>query len=364
LRHPSLAHGFILAASDELDAARFVFCKLHDRAEERGDESALTRVLLCLSNVEFQAGNWRRAEAHLLAAEDAAAQTAQFPEQGNMLYDGSVLDAHLGRLESARRRAEHGLERSDDSAAVSHMIARRTLGIISLVTGNPADACRYLGELVDHFEAAGVVEPGAAPFYADYIEALSALGRFDEAEAILDRYHARAKRTGRVSALAIAMRCRGLVNAARVQRKDAIGAYEASLRFHEEAPMPFEQARTLFCLGMEQRRGKQKRSARRSLGEARELFRALGAESWVVKTDIEIAHIGGRAPSAGALTASEKRVARLAAEGLTTKEIAARLFVSTKTVEGHLSNIYAKLAIRSRTELARTFGRDQTAAKQ
>jgi DNA-binding CsgD family transcriptional regulator len=203
------------------------------------------------------------------------------------------------------------------------------------------------------------MEPGAAPFYADHIEALVALGRIEEAETTLDRYHARADETGRVSAQANALRCRGLLNAALARREEAVAAFEAALCLHIKRPRPFEQARTLLCLGMVQRRDKQKRAARQSLGDARAVFGALGAESWVAKAEDELAHIGGRAPAVGGLTPSETRVARLAARGLTTKEIAARLFVSTKTVEGHLSSVYAKLAVRSRTELAGTFGRDE-----
>ncbi|MGH2787853.1 MAG: helix-turn-helix transcriptional regulator [Actinomycetota bacterium] len=361
LRHPRLAYGFVLTMSDEFDAARSVFRKLHDRAEERGDESALTRVLLCLSNVEFLTGNWQLAETHLIAAMDAAGQTGQYPEQGSMLYDGSVLDAHLGRLEAARHRAQRGLERADDSAAVSQMIARRTLGAISLVTGKWEDGCRYLGELVEHFEAAGVVDPGAAPFFDDYIEALLALGHLEEAEAALRRHHGRAEATGRVSALASSLRGRGLLNAAQGRPEEAVTAFEASLRLYNQVTRPFDRARTLLCMGMVQRRAKQKSAARRLLGEARAVFGSLGAQSWLDKSETELAHIGGRAPGPGALTPSETRVAHLAAQGLTTKEIAAQLFVSTKTVEGHLSNVYAKLAVRSRTELARTFGRDQAA---
>ena len=71
----------------------------------------------------------------------------------------------------------------------------------------------------------------------------------------------------------------------------------------------------------------------------------------------ELARVGGRAPSDGALTATEQRVAELVAEGLQTKQVAAALFVSQKTVEGHLTHIYGKLGVRSRTELARRTGR-------
>jgi DNA-binding CsgD family transcriptional regulator len=74
---------------------------------------------------------------------------------------------------------------------------------------------------------------------------------------------------------------------------------------------------------------------------------------WAERAQAELARVGGRPPSSGALTATERRVAELVAEGLQTKQVAGRLFVSPKTVEGHLSRIYEKLGVRSRTELAR-----------
>jgi DNA-binding CsgD family transcriptional regulator len=119
--------------------------------------------------------------------------------------------------------------------------------------------------------------------------------------------------------------------------------------------MPFERARTLHANGVCLRRAKQKKAAREQLGKARDMFDQLGARCWAEKSSAELSRIGGRAPVGGSLTPSEERVAALAAEGLTTRQIAGRLFVSTKTVEGHLSHVYLKLGVRSRAELAHKF---------
>jgi DNA-binding NarL/FixJ family response regulator len=97
------------------------------------------------------------------------------------------------------------------------------------------------------------------------------------------------------------------------------------------------------------------RDARTALSEALAAFDELGAQLWSEKAHRELARIGGRTAAGTGLTASEERVAALVAEGLTNKQVAGRLFVTDRTVEGHLSRIYAKLGLRSRAELAARF---------
>ena len=119
--------------------------------------------------------------------------------------------------------------------------------------------------------------------------------------------------------------------------------------------MPFDRARTLLALGGALRRAKRKRDARATLDEAVQVFEELGATLWVQKARAEVGRIGGRAASHGELTPTERRVAELVAQGRTNKEVAGALFVSARTVEGHLSHVYRKLGLRSRAELARRF---------
>src|SRR5207253_3824245 len=114
--------------------------------------------------------------------------------------------------------------------------------------------------------------------------------------------------------------------------------------------MPFELGRTLLCLGQLQRRRKERRSGRETLGRALDIFETLGARLWAEKARAEIGRIGvRRAPAA--LTAGEQAVAELAAAGLKNREIAAKLFMSPRTVEANLARVYRKLGIRSRAEL-------------
>src|SRR6185369_10618553 len=87
-------------------------------------------------------------------------------------------------------------------------------------------------------------------------------------------------------------------------------------------------------------------------------FTDLGAATWVERSRAELGRIGGRTTEPG-LTAAERRVATLVAEGQTNREVAAALFLGERTVETHLSHVYAKLGVRSRAELARTFRPDE-----
>ena len=129
--------------------------------------------------------------------------------------------------------------------------------------------------------------------------------------------------------------------------------FESALAHHEGSPIPFDRARTLLALGVGRRRAKERRAARAALEEARSVFGSLGARIWEQRTAAELGRIGGRAPSSGELTPVERRVAELVAAGRTNKEVAVALFLSTRTVEGHLSRVYGKLGVHSRVELAR-----------
>jgi DNA-binding CsgD family transcriptional regulator len=221
-----------------------------------------------------------------------------------------------------------------------------------------------LGHLVERLEEGGVREPGSARFVPDEIEALITLGRLEEAETLLERLERRARRLDRVSALAAAGRCRGLLHAARGDFDAALASLERAAAEHERVPMPFERARTFLVLGATRRRSRMKRPARDALEESLETFEDLGARLWAERARAELARIGGRPPSTDELTPTEKRIAELAAEGHTDKEIAAALFVTPKTVGTQLSRIYRKLGVRSRTELAGWLTSGSDAAKE
>jgi DNA-binding CsgD family transcriptional regulator len=190
----------------------------------------------------------------------------------------------------------------------------------------------------------------------DAIEALVALGRLEQARDLLSAWEREGVRFERPRIDATAARCRALLVAAEGQLDEALRHAEGALGHHRDLPVPFERARTLIVLGSIQRRVKRKAAARASLEQAVEILEGMGVPLWAKRARAELGRIGGRAASDG-LTPTEQRVADLVAEGRSNKEVAGTLFVSVRTVEANLTRIYAKLGMRSRTELASRRGR-------
>jgi DNA-binding CsgD family transcriptional regulator len=161
-----------------------------------------------------------------------------------------------------------------------------------------------------------------------------------------------ATRVGREWVLAHVTRCRGLVVAAQADVDRAAFLLQQAAVQHEEVGDPFGRARAQLALGIVRRRARQKRGAREAIEAALAGFQQLGAATWVETARGELGRIGGRTRQEG-LTSAESRVAVLVAEGRTNREVAAALFLTERTVASHLTHVYAKLGIRSRTELAR-----------
>jgi DNA-binding CsgD family transcriptional regulator len=202
-------------------------------------------------------------------------------------------------------------------------------------------------------EQAGVDEPGVFPVAPDLVEALVELGELEQAKAVAGRLGKLADDQAHPWGLATAKRCDGVIGL-EGRRSGAEALLEQAADEYRTLGLAFDQARTLLLLGRGQRRQRRWGASRRVLEQAVALFDELGSPGWADEARTELSRVGARrAVPAGELTPAERRVAGLAAEGLGNKEIAGALFVSVKTVEVHLSHVYAKLGLRSRAQLAR-----------
>ena len=226
------------------------------------------------------------------------------------------------------------------------------LAVCDLWSGNPAAALEWFIRTEQAADALSSDDPSMRFWRAEYVEALLQLGRIDDAARLTADWETAAQQLGREPVLAQAVRCRGLIAAARGDLSTAAALLEDAVARHDAVGDPFGHARSLLALGVVRRRARQKRTARAAMEAALIGFEGLGAASWAATSRAELARIGGRQRLEG-LSPSELSVATLVAEGRTNREIASALFLGERTVASHLTHIYAKLGIRSRTELAR-----------
>ena len=232
------------------------------------------------------------------------------------------------------------------------------LGFVDLSVGDLPAAAERFALATREFERLQLREPGLFRFYPDYAETLVGLGDLAEADRLTTWLAERGQELGRTWAMATAARCRALISAAHGQLDDALGEVSGSVGMLEDFGQPFELARSLLVQGVIQRRANRRRDARQSLNAALDIFATLGASDWAAKAEAEVRRIGGRTAGGDELTDTERQVAEHVALGLRNREVAERLYMSVRTVEANLSRVYAKLGVRSRTELAGRLNRD------
>ena len=347
---PSFALARRLMRLGETARARVIFTDLEAKAASRGEEVTRAMMLWSLTALEWLAGRWSLALEHAAAAYELTGQTQHAHARHWVGRAKALLEADLGLVEDARASIHEVLALSEAMAYEIFVI--ETLGVLGrleLELGNTETAGDHLRELPGRLLAGGIHDP-ALPVWADAVETLVALGELERARSYLEPYEVHAGRLGSPYARAGAARCRGLLLAAEGELSGACAALERSLADAEQFPL--ERGRTLLCLATVRRRAQQKRAAREALEHALAIFDELGARLWAEKARAELKRISGRAPASDELTETERRVAELAAQGRTNKEIAAELFMGLSTVEAHLSHAYRKLGIRSRTQLA------------
>jgi DNA-binding CsgD family transcriptional regulator len=334
----------------ELVAARAELKRLLALADERGQPISYTLQRLHLCELELRAGAW----------DDAAVLLDEWDRDGELLvwpcYERcrALVAAGRGLPEDAERWAADAIDRAERTAVAWDLLeSLRARGIAALFERDLERAEASLTAVWQHTQREGVDEPGVFPVAADLVEALVDLGKLEEARGVMERLRALSERHDHPWGLATTRRSAGLVGLA---DGDERGVEELELAAREYAALglAFDSARALFALGRFHRRSRRWGAARDTLARSAAAFDALGSTGWAEQARVEAARVGGRRPRAsGELTPAEQRVAELAAEGLSNKEIAQTLVVTVRTVEVHLKSAYAKLGIRSRTQLAR-----------
>jgi DNA-binding CsgD family transcriptional regulator len=358
---PRTARGAIAMWSGDLDRAREDLEHDHREIIERGQLAMLWEALVYLVELEVRAGNWETAAAYAAEGLDSLEDAGLEPALEVHLWSTALVAAHRGDVQRARDHAMRGLQLAEAHEDVFHVLTNRSvLGFLDLSLGDAEAAARQLVGLDALATRMGLGDPGAFPFVPDEIETLVLLGDLPRAAERVEHFERQAVALERPWALATAARCRGLVLAGERDLAGAATALEEAVRRHADVPQPFDLGRTLLVQGRILRRSKRKAPARTALERALAIFQGLGAPLWVVQAQSELSRIGGRAPSRGELTPTERQVAQLAADGKTNREVAAALFMSEHTVNANLKRVYSKLGLRSRTELAAQVNRTRT----
>jgi ATP/maltotriose-dependent transcriptional regulator MalT len=323
-------------------------------AADHGEEGDLAFLLTWRSWVETRSGDLATAGSLAQQAEAMARLTGSQSMLAHAVAQRALVCAHQGDVTGAREGSAHAIELGDQvNFLLPHVWAAATIALLELSLGDAESAWKASEDLIAPVELFGIGEPILLIFLPDALDALIAIDQLERAEAMIDTLEDRGRELDRTWALATGARCRGLLLAARGDLSGAAAAFADAMVEHDRLDMPFERARTLLVKGAVERRSKQRTKARESLGEAVEEFQRMGAQLWSERAREELARVSGRrATGSGELTPTEARVAELAADGLSNKEIAQSLVVSVNTVETHLSHTYSKLGVRSRSQLA------------
>jgi DNA-binding CsgD family transcriptional regulator/predicted negative regulator of RcsB-dependent stress response len=291
------------------------------------------------------------------AEEDARVALIAAPHQAHGFYGmfalASLLESLVerGRPEEAERELERvGVPSRSSAATYGALIHAR--GRLRLAQGRVDDALDDFQAAGRHFLRGGVGTPSAAPWRSGAALAQLALGHRDAAQALAEEEVECASELGAPRALGLALRAHALARG-----DDGIALLEASARALEGSEASLELARSLTELGAALRRCGRRADARDPLRRALDLATRCGADPLAQQADTELRASGARPRQPAlsgpqSLTVSERRVAEMAAQGQTNREIAQALFVSLRTVETHLTHAFQKLGIDSRTKLA------------
>ena len=344
----SIAH----LASEEAGRARTLLARAVDGARQLSAAGLLPFRCGSLGRIDFWQGRWASALALVHEALRLADDTGWATERPSNLATLARIEAMSGHPEEARRHAIEGVAASEAIGAGTYLaFAQIALGALELTAGNQAAAISHFEEVSAFSDDVGFSNSPVMWWSSDLLECYVSEGMDDAAQRELSRLEKVAANPDMPTTAAVTARSRALLEPAAFEEH-----MTEALRLHSISDMPFERARTELMIGQRVRRHNQPAKARPPLTSALAIFDRLGAPDWASRARSELQATGIRipqseAPGLATLTPQELQVALAVARGHSNREVAGLLFLSTKTVEFHLSNVYRKLGINRRTRL-------------
>ncbi len=342
-----------LRMSGDLAGSRGMYEEAYAGTVEAGNERWRPYSLYALASTACYEGNLALADDLVHQALQAARDTEDAHVEAWILYPQALVAAWVGRADEARSLTDRILAwaaKRGERPAVAR--ARTLLGLLALSEGDATVAARELATAAQEIEEMGIGNPAVIGALPDAVEALAISGDTAAAEDLLERLTRQADAMGNPLVKAMHDRARGIVLAARGEADAAMVPLDDAAAAFDRLGFRVDAARSVLARGRALLRGGHRTLAADALEDARRRFADMGAVLWEARAaeDLERA-APGRAT--GALTPTERRVAALVAQGKRNKEIAQALFMSVATVEAHLTRIYRKLEIGSRSELTR-----------
>jgi DNA-binding CsgD family transcriptional regulator len=345
----SIAH----LASEEASRARTLLARAVDGARQLSAVGLLPFRCGSLARIDFWQGRWTSARALVHEALRLAEDTGWTSERPSNLATLARIEALTGHSEEAR---SHAIE----SAAASEAVGARTylafahiaLGVLELTAGKHPEAISHFEEVSAFSDQVGFSNCPVLWWSSDLLECYVSERMDDAARRELNRLEKAAANPDMPTTAAVTARSKALLEPAAFEEH-----MTEALRLHAMSDMPFERARTELIIGQRLPRHNQAAKARSLLTSALTIFERLGALDWASRARNELQATGVRipkpeAPGLATLTPQELQVALAVARGNSNREVAGLLFLSIKTVEFHLSNVYHKLGINRRTRLA------------
>jgi DNA-binding CsgD family transcriptional regulator len=336
----------LLAHAD--DDAAGISTEVIEWAEQHGSLPAFSIAVQLRAYVCYRRGALADAEAD---AESALAHPdlPGFPPYGRVAL-ANVLLARGRPNEAAEAFGDAGLE----PAAWGHLRTLQTRSRLHTAAQQIEEALEDLFTCGQHERDWDIRTPAFCTWRADAVPLLASLDRHDEARALASEQLERCRAFGAPGPLGVALRTLGVLEGG----ESGIGLLEQAVDQQQRSPARLERALSLLELGSAIRRAGRRAEARESLREALELARDCGADGVAARAHDELVAAGARprrdpTESRTNLTASELRVARMAADGMTNRGIAQALFLTENTIETHLRSVFRKLEIHSRSQLAR-----------
>ena len=344
----------VVLAMADLDEALVIFEDALAEARRRGSTLAFAAAKVFRLLVLVWRGDLLEAESEAreaLALGRAWGPTARFYGHASAFLADALMEQ--GRLDDATAALATIAFRESRLDSERVLFLRDSSARLRILRGDPAGGAEQLLEAGRGFDDVGSVNPAFIAWRSPAALALLQLGREDEARQLAAEEVEHARNWGAPRALAGALRVAGLLEGS----EHGVALLEEAVGVVESSPAKLEHAKSRTELGAALRRANRRAEAREHLRQAVELATICGATAVVERAERELLATGARPrrvalSGVASLTPSERRIAEMAAEGPTNREIAQTLFITQRTVEVHLTSIYRKLAITSRSQLA------------